>query len=43
MTLSNNDEEDIDFRTVLKEGAVGLITVLEYFFHVAHLLMKALF
>lgn len=26
MTLSNNDEEDIDFRTVLKEGAVGLIT-----------------
>lgn len=27
MTLSNNDdEEDIDFKTVLKEGAVGLIT-----------------
>ena len=27
MTLSNNDEEDIDFRTVLKEGAVGLIVI----------------
>lgn len=26
MTLSNNDEEDIDFKTVLKEGAVGFIT-----------------